>query len=120
MNKDTVPADARAAAEAYRTAIRNDPRNPAKTWRAIQESAMTAAIAAADAVRLAGAGDVVGRLAAICGSSMQQCQCRSDQSDCVACTCGHAADLITTLRADNARLVAERDAAERRGAEPEA
>jgi hypothetical protein len=35
---------------------------------------------------------------------MQQCQCRSDQSDCVACTCGQAAALITTLRADNARL----------------
>jgi hypothetical protein len=35
---------------------------------------------------------------------MQQCQCRSDQSDCGACTCGHAAALITTLRADNARL----------------
>lgn len=55
--------------------------------------------------------EAMARLAAICGSSMQQCQCRSDQSDCVACTCGRAAGLITTQSAAIARLVAERDAA---------
>ena len=56
------------------------------------------------AVLLAGAGDVAERLVAICGPLMQQRQCRSDQADCAACTCGRAATLITTLRAENDRF----------------
>jgi hypothetical protein len=54
-------------------------------------------------VRIADAENVVARLTAICGPSMQQCQCRSDQPNCTACTAGQAAALITILRADNAR-----------------
>lgn len=72
---------------------------------------MTAALAAADAVRIADAGALVASLRTTAAGSADQCQCRSDQPDCPACLCWHAATLITTLRARLSAVEAARDTA---------
>jgi hypothetical protein len=89
----TVPADVRAAVDACWAVYHNHPDT--KDWQAVRVKAMTAALTAADAVRLAGAGDVVERLEDRVWATPAYAPL-----DLMA----EAATLITTLRADNARL----------------